>query len=85
MIDFAAPAVVDRIIFQAELNALRVREKAYMQEGDATAAARRRLPMAEADASTPLIGERGAVTLLDAFAGPRLTAGHSDDLGTGRR
>jgi predicted dithiol-disulfide oxidoreductase (DUF899 family) len=66
-----APAVVDRAIFQAELDALRVREKAHTREGDAIAAARRRLPMVEVDGTTPLIGERGAVTLLDAFEGRR--------------
>jgi len=63
----AAPKVVDRSTFQAELDALRVREKAHTREGDAIAAARRRLPMVEVDAATPLIGEQGAVTLLDAF------------------
>ena len=30
------------------------------------------LPMVEAPASTPLIGERGPLTLLDAFEGRRL-------------
>ena len=39
------PAVVDRATFQAELNTLRVREKAHTREGDAIAAARRRLPI----------------------------------------
>jgi len=63
------PAVVDRSTFQAELDALRVREKAHTREGDAMAAARRRLPMVEVDGATPLIGESGAVTLLDAFEG----------------
>jgi predicted dithiol-disulfide oxidoreductase (DUF899 family) len=68
----AAPAVVDRGTFQAELEALRVREKAHTHEGDAIAAARRRLPMVEVDATTRLIGERGPVTLLDAFEGRRM-------------
>jgi predicted dithiol-disulfide oxidoreductase (DUF899 family) len=68
----AAPAVVDRATFQAQLDALRVREKAHTREGDAIAAARRRLPMVEVDGTTPLIGERGRVTLLDAFEGRRL-------------
>ena len=58
--------------FQAELNALRVREKAHTREGDAIAAARRRLPMVEVDGATPLIGERVVVTLLDAFEGRRM-------------
>ena len=66
------PRIVDRGAFQAELDALRVREKAHTREGDAIAAARRRLPMVEVDGATPLIGERGAVTLLDAFEGRRM-------------
>jgi predicted dithiol-disulfide oxidoreductase (DUF899 family) len=70
--EFAAPKIADRATFQAELDALRVREKAHTREGDAIAAARRRLPMVEVDATTPLTGERGAVTLLDAFEGRRL-------------
>ena len=68
----AAPKIVDRSTFQAELDALRLREKAHTKDGDAIAAARRRLPMVAVDAATPLIGERGAVTLLDAFEGRRL-------------
>jgi predicted dithiol-disulfide oxidoreductase (DUF899 family) len=67
-----APAVVDRHTFQAELDALRVQEKAHMREGDAIAAARRRLPMVEVDGATALIGEHGPVTLLDALEGRRM-------------
>src|SRR5712691_236454 len=70
--ELSAPAVVDRGTFQAELDALRVREKAHTREGDAIAAARRRLPMVEVDGATPLIGERGAVRLLDVFEGRRM-------------
>ena len=70
--ELGVPAVVDRGTFQAELDALRVREKAHTGEGDAIAAARRRLPMVEVDGATPLIGEHGAVTLLDVFEGRRL-------------
>ncbi len=66
------PAVVDRAAFQAEVDALRLREKAHTRESDAIAAARRRLPMVKVDSAIPLIGERGAVTLLDAFEGRRL-------------
>jgi predicted dithiol-disulfide oxidoreductase (DUF899 family) len=47
-------------------------KKDHTRDGDAIAAARRRLPMVEVDGATPLIGERGAVTLLDAFEGRRL-------------
>jgi predicted dithiol-disulfide oxidoreductase (DUF899 family) len=65
------PAAVDRATFQAELDALRVREKAHTREGDAIAVARRRLPMVEVDAATPLTGPHGTVTLLDAFEGRR--------------
>ena len=70
--ELGVPKIVDRGTFQAELDALRVREKAHTKEGDAIAAARRRLPMVEADGATPLVGERGAVTLLDAFEGRRM-------------
>ena len=66
------PEAVDRNTFQWALDALRVREKAHIREGDAIAAARRRLPMVEVDGATPLIGERGAVTLLDVFEGRRM-------------
>src|SRR5450755_48111 len=67
-----APRVVARSEFQAQLDALRVREKAHTREGDAIAAARRRLPIVEVAASTPLMGEHGPVTLLDTFEGRRL-------------
>src|SRR5713226_6495565 len=70
--EIAAPAVVDRGTFQVELDELRLREKAHTRESDAIAAARRRLPMVEVNGATPLVGERGAVTLLDAFEGRRL-------------
>jgi predicted dithiol-disulfide oxidoreductase (DUF899 family) len=42
------------------------------KKGDAIAAARRRLPMVEVDGAIPLIGQRGAVTLLDVFEGRRM-------------
>jgi len=70
--ELGVPKVVDRSTFQAELDALQVREKVHAREGDAIAAARRRLPMVAVDGATPLTGERGAVTLLDAFEGRRL-------------
>ena len=70
--DFRAPKIVDRSSFQAELDALRLREKAYTRECDAIAAARRRLPMVAVDGGTPLIGARGPATLLDAFESRRL-------------
>jgi predicted dithiol-disulfide oxidoreductase (DUF899 family) len=69
--EMGAPKIVDRNTFQAQLDTLRAREKAHTIESDAIAAARRRLPMVAVDSATPLIGERGAVTLLDAFEGRR--------------
>jgi predicted dithiol-disulfide oxidoreductase (DUF899 family) len=69
--DVALPPVVDRATFQTELDAVRVREKAHTREGDAIAAARRRLPMVEVDANLPLIGARGPVSLLEALEGRR--------------
>jgi predicted dithiol-disulfide oxidoreductase (DUF899 family) len=65
------PAAADRATFQAELDRLRVREKAHTHEGDAIAAARRRLPMVEVDASRVLIGPDGPITLIEAFEGRR--------------
>jgi predicted dithiol-disulfide oxidoreductase (DUF899 family) len=70
--EIRAPRIVDRAAFQAVLDALRMREKAHTREGDAIAAARRQLPMVEVDATTPLTGERGPVTLLGAFEGRRI-------------
>ena len=67
--DVGMPRLVDRATFGSELDALRVREKAHTREGDAIAAARRRLPMVEVDSATTLIGPQGPVTLLDAFEG----------------
>ena len=63
--------IVDRATFQDELDRLRTREKAHTHEGDAIAAARRRLPMVEVDATLELLGPEGPVTLLDAFEGRR--------------
>ena len=65
------PAAVDRATFQAQLDALRAREKAHTREGDAIAAARPRLPMVELDPSLALTGPNGPLTLLEAFQGRR--------------
>ncbi|MFI8996798.1 DUF899 family protein [Streptomyces sp. NPDC053542] len=67
----AAPEVVDRATWQAEVDALRTREKAHTREGDAIAAARRRLPMVEVDPALTLTGPHGPVTLLETFEGRR--------------
>jgi predicted dithiol-disulfide oxidoreductase (DUF899 family) len=65
----ATPPIVDRDTWNVELAGLRVREKAHTREGDAIAAARRRLPMVEVDPTTPLVGAAGTLTLLDTFEG----------------
>ncbi|MET9019617.1 DUF899 family protein [Actinopolymorpha sp. NPDC004070] len=65
----SAPALTDRETWQKQLDNLRVREKAHTREGDAIAAARRRLPMVEVDPSTQLVGPGGRVPLLDVFEG----------------
>jgi predicted dithiol-disulfide oxidoreductase (DUF899 family) len=65
------PAIVDREAFEAEIRALRTREKAHIRQGDAIAAARRAMPMVEVDAGLELTGPDGPVTLLDAFEGRR--------------
>jgi predicted dithiol-disulfide oxidoreductase (DUF899 family) len=67
----ALPPAVDRAAWQAELDELLLREKAHTREGDAIAAARRRLPMVEVDPGIPLIGGRGPVPLLEVFEGRR--------------
>ena len=63
------PTTADRSTFEAELAELRIREKAHTRAGDAIAAARRRLPVVEVDAATPLTGPDGPVRLIDTFAG----------------
>ncbi|HEX3918732.1 MAG TPA: DUF899 family protein [Caulobacteraceae bacterium] len=63
------PPIVDREAWEARLRALRSREKAHTREGDAIAAARRRLPMVEVDPTTPLVGAAGEVPLIAAFEG----------------
>ena len=67
--DVAAPPVVDRATWQAARDALLVREKAHTHEGDAIAAARRRLPMVEVDAGVTVVGSDGPVPLHEVFEG----------------
>jgi predicted dithiol-disulfide oxidoreductase (DUF899 family) len=65
------PAIVDRETFTTGLQRQHAREKAHTREGDVISAARRRLPMVEVEADTPVIGADGPVTLLEAFEGRR--------------
>ena len=64
----ALPPVVDHDTWRAELDALRVREKAATRELDAIAAQRRRLPMVEMP-DYVLIGPDGPIRLVDVFDG----------------
>lgn len=63
------PPVVDLATWQAARDDLLVREKAHTREGDALAAARRRLPMVEFDGTIQVIGADGPVPFLDLFQG----------------
>ena len=68
----AMPPVADRAQWQAELDGLLVREKAHTREGDAIAAARRRLPMVEVPAGATVVGAEGDIPILDVFRGRRM-------------
>ena len=63
------PPVVDQATWQAARDELLVREKAHTREGDAIAAARRRLPMVEFDPTVEVVGAGGPVPFLDLFQG----------------
>jgi predicted dithiol-disulfide oxidoreductase (DUF899 family) len=65
------PEVVSREEWLAARKELLLKEKAHTREGDAIAAARRRLPMVEMDSAISLIGPHGPLTQLDAFEGRR--------------
>ena len=82
--DLRTPKIVDRATFEAEVDALRVRERAHTHEGDAIAAARRRLPMVAMDPATELIGANGGLTLRDAFDGRRMLMAYYFMWHTGR-
>jgi predicted dithiol-disulfide oxidoreductase (DUF899 family) len=63
------PPVVDIATWQAARDELLVREKAHTREGDAIAAARRRLPMAELDGTVEVVGPDGPVPFVSLFDG----------------
>ncbi|MEU4237171.1 DUF899 family protein [Actinoplanes sp. NPDC026619] len=63
------PPIVDLATWQAARDELLVREKAHTREGDAIAAARRRLPMVEFDPKVEVIGAAGPVPFLELFQG----------------
>lgn len=63
------PPVVDPATWQAARDELLLREKAHTHEGDAIAAARRRLPMTEIDGAVQVVGPDGPVAFRDLFRG----------------
>ncbi|MGO1354725.1 MAG: DUF899 family protein [Brachybacterium tyrofermentans] len=63
------PPVVDMTTWQEVRDELLVREKAHTHEGDAIAAARRRLPMVEIDGDVEVVGQDGPVPFRDLFEG----------------
>src|SRR5215217_3663989 len=65
----ARPPLVDLATWQAARDELLVHEKARTREGDALAAARRRLPMVELDGTVEVVGPDGPVPFLDLFQG----------------
>ena len=69
------PPVVDLATWQAARDELLVREKAHTREGDAIAAARRRLPMVEIDGTAEVIGRRRAGPVPRRVPGPRRARG----------
>src|ERR1700722_16803428 len=65
----AKPPIVDMATWEAASDELLAREKAHTHEGDAIAAARRRLPMVEIDGTTVVTGEAGPAPFIDLFQG----------------
>lgn len=65
------PPVVDHADWQQARADLLVREKAHTREGDAIAAARRRLPMAPVDSGL-IVSANGPVPIIEAFEGRRM-------------
>src|SRR5262245_48687456 len=63
------PPVVDLATWEAARDELLVRERAHTREGDAIAAARRRLPMTEVPPDTTVVGPHGPVPFGDVFEG----------------
>ncbi len=63
------PPVADMAAWQAARDELLLREKAHTREGDAIAAARRRLPMVEFDPAVQVTGPDGPVGFLELFQG----------------
>ncbi|MFD1370624.1 DUF899 family protein [Actinoplanes sichuanensis] len=61
--------VADMATWQAARDELLIREKAHTREGDAIAAARRKLPMVEVEPGIRVVGPAGAVPFTELFQG----------------
>ena len=72
----AAPSIVDREELARRLRRLADPRKAHTREGDALAAARRRLPMTEVPADVTVVGADGRIPFVDAFEGRRQLVGY---------
>jgi predicted dithiol-disulfide oxidoreductase (DUF899 family) len=70
--DAPIPPIVDRATWQSACDELLVREKAHTREGDAIAAARRRLPMTAIAAGATVEGPDGPIPFVDTFEGRRM-------------
>lgn len=66
------PPTTGRDLWQEQLNALLIREKAHTHEGDAIAAARRCLPMVEIPETATVVGDDGDIKIIDVFEGRRM-------------
>ena len=66
------PEIVDRPAWERSVADLLVREKAHTREGDAIAAARRRLPMTEVPGTATVEGPAGPVPFVEVFEGRSL-------------
>lgn len=70
------PPVVDRATWRTARDGLLAREKAHTREGDAIAAARRRLPMTLVPPTVTVTGPAGPVPLVEVFEGRRMLAAY---------
>lgn len=68
----AMSRVTGRGAWQEALDSLLVREKAHTRQGDALAAARRRLPMVKVPPAATVVGATGEVPIIDVFDGRRM-------------
>jgi len=69
MSNHAIPKIVEREVWQAEIEKLRIKEKELTRAGDAVNAMRRRLPMVKIDKDYAFDSDSGKQSLLDLFDG----------------